>query len=441
MLFESGVDMKKLTIVLLVSLFSGIALSASVVERESRGKGKSRSEAIKQALYDAVSQVKGISVSSGDVSINLESSTVGIDVEGGNRTISVDSLEVRGEGTSLKTKTSGMVKSYEVLSESIVDGVYEVNLKVFVYVYKSPLATDRKRLAVMPLRAMSVEYNFLGLKTTAPEMVKLLSKKLTSLLSQTNRFSILDREHIEEFAFEQKILLSDAASVKEKAKLSEIMGCDYMLVGTIRRANIKKWTEFSKVIGRKINEYEGDFVFEYSIIAAATSQIWLSDEIVLSLDNNQVKKLSKRWRPKRLDLKEMRDNFVTLAAKEVLNGIVDSLFPVKVVKVSSNGNVILNQGGKRFAKGQVFDVFDKGDILINPDTGEKIGTEEVRIGQIKVIIVKNAISYAEVISGNASSIKQGMLCRYQNKSTPAKSEYKQNNIKRTGNGGVKLPFD
>ena len=40
------------------------------------------------------------------------------------------------------------------------------------------------------------------------------------------------------------------------ARLGEMMGCDYMLVGTIMRANIKKWTEFSKAIGREISEYE-----------------------------------------------------------------------------------------------------------------------------------------------------------------------------------------
>lgn len=433
--------MKRIIFVILITLFSSAALSATVIERESSGKGKSRSEAIKQALYDAVSQVKGVSVSSGDVSVDLDSSTVGIDVEGGDKTVSVDSLAVRGEGTSLKTRSAGMVKSYKVLSESELDGIYEVNLKVLVYVYKSPLATDRKRFAVMPLQAMENEFDFLGLKTSAPQMVKLMSKKLTSLLTETNRFSILDREHIQAFAFEQNILLSDVVSVEEKAKLSEIMGCDYMLVGTIRRANIKKWTESSKAIGRKINEYEGDFVFEYRIIAAATSQIWISDEIVLSLDNNQVKNLSKKWRPERLDLEEMRDNLVTMAAKEIVNGIVDSLFPVKIVKIDTNGKVVLNQGGKRFAKGQIFDVLGKGDILINPDTGEKIGTEEIRIGQIKVVKVTNAITYAEVISGDVAAIKDGMLCRFQSKTTVAEPEYKRSDLQKTNNGGVKLPFD
>jgi hypothetical protein len=433
--------MKKFMFVLLVTLFCGVVLGENVIERESRGVGRSRSEAIKQALYDAVSQAKGVAVSSGNVSVDLDSSTVGVDVDGGDRTVSVDAVAIRGEGTSLKTRAAGMVKSYEVLSESEVGGKYEVNLKVLVYVYKTPLASNRKRLAVMPLRSMATGYDFLGLRTSAPEMEKLMSKKLVSLLTQTNQFSILDRDHIEEFAFEQKILLSDAASVKEKAKLSEIMGCDYMLVGTIRRANIKKWSESSKAIGRTINEYEGDFVFEYRVIAAATSQVWVSDEIVLSLDNEQVKGLSERWRPKRLDLKEMRDNLVTMAAKEVLHGIVDSLFPVKVVKVSTTGAVILNQGGKRFAKGDIYEIFGKGEVLTNPDTGEKLGVEEIRFAQIEVIHSTNSITYAEVVRGDASLIKRGMVCRYQKRSKIARPDYKESKIEKTGGGGVKLPFD
>ena len=124
--------MKKLTVILFVAMFSTIVFGGDVVKRESRGKGKSRSEAIKQALYDAVSQVKGVAVSSGDVSVGLESSTIGIDVEDGDKTVSVDALAVQGEGTFLKTRSSGMVKSYEVLSETEVDGIYDVKLKVYI---------------------------------------------------------------------------------------------------------------------------------------------------------------------------------------------------------------------------------------------------------------------------------------------------------------------
>lgn len=441
MFFESGVDMKKLTVVLSMVLLANFAFGSDVIVRESRGRGRSRPEAIKQALYDAVSQAKGVAVSSGDVSVGLRSSTLDIDTYGGNKTVSIDALAIQGETTSLKTRASGMVKSYEVISESEVDGLYEVNLKVSIYAYQTPLASNRRRLAVMPLRSMAFEFDFLGLKTSSKEMEKLMAMKLTSLLGATNKFSILDRDHIEEFAFEQKILLSDAVSVKEKAKLSEIMGCDFMLVGTIRRAGIIAWSESSEVIGRVIYEYEGDFVFEYRVIAAATSQILVSDEIVLSLNNAEVKKLSERWRPRRLDLEEMRDNLITMAAKEVVDGIVDATFPVKVVKITSTGEVIFNQGGKRFAEGQIYDVFGVGEVLINPDTSEGLGTEDIRIGQVRVIRVKHAVTYAEVVSGDVLAIKAGMLCRYQKSDAAGDSGYKRSNIQRTGDGGVKLPFD
>lgn len=433
--------MKKLTVILFAVLLSTVVFGSDIVVRESRGTGKSRSEAIRQALYDAVSQVKGIAVSSDDVRVALDSSTLDINTDDGNKTVSIDALAIHGESTSLKTKSAGMVKSYEVISESEVDGIYDVKLKVSVYSYQSPLATGRRRLAVMPLRAMGMEFDFLGLKTTSTEITKLMSKKLTSLLTETNKFSILDREHIEEFVLEQKLLLSNAASVKEKAKLSEIMGSDYMLVGTIMRAGIKKRSWNSSAIGRKINQYEGDFVFEYRVIASATSQVWVSDEIILSLDNTQVKNLSERWRPEWLDIQEMRDNLITMAAKEVVNSIVDTLFPIKVVKVTDNDKVVLNQGGKRFAKGQVYDVFDEGELLTNPDTGEKLGTEEIRIGQVKVIQITPAITYAEIVSGDVSAIKQGMLCRYIKSNIIDPPIYKRSNIQKTSNGGVRLPFD
>ena len=434
--------MKKLSVVMLITLCSTFVFGTNIVERQARGKGKSRSEAIKQALYDAVSQVKGVAVSSGDISVGLESSTLGIDVEGGDKTVSVDSVAIRGEGTTLKTKSGGMVKSYEVLSESETDGVYDVTLVVQVYDLQSPLVTNRKRLAVMPLRASGQVFDFLGQKTLAPELVRMMSGKLTSLLGQTNKFSILDRRYIEEFALERKILLSDAVSIEEKAKLGELMGCDYMLVGTIRRASIKKWSQFSEAIGSNTSEYEADFVFEYRVIAAATGQVAAADEISLSLENRQVRNLTEKWRRNRVDLKEMRDTLISLGAKETINSIVDTLFPIKVVKITGEGKIVFNQGGKRLVKGQIYDVFGEGASLVNPETGESLGLEEVKIGQVKITQVLRTVAYAEVVSGNRDAMKRGMLCRYKS-STPviAEPKYKKSNLQKTNNGGVKLPFD
>lgn len=50
-----------------------------------------------------------------------------------------------------------------------------------------------------------------------------------------------------------------------------------------------------------------------------------------------------------------------------------------------NGTVFINAGTNQGLKvGDVFHVYVKGDALIDPDTGLSLGSEETKIGEIKI---------------------------------------------------------
>ena len=113
------------------------AESKDVVVREVIGKGSSRSQAIKDALYVAVSQVRGVEVGSGTYELGFSEAGIGIDSgQADKRRVEFDSLSVATSGTAYTTKIGGAVKSYEVIEEKeLADGAYEVKLRVTVYDY------------------------------------------------------------------------------------------------------------------------------------------------------------------------------------------------------------------------------------------------------------------------------------------------------------------
>ena len=65
-----------------------------------------------------------------------------------------------------------------------------------------------------------------------------------------------------------------------------------------------------------------------------------------------------------------------VTAKGVTSLIVSNIFPIKVVRVQANGEVMLNYGTALLGEDDVLEVFSQGEAFIDPDTGEELGREE-----------------------------------------------------------------
>jgi curli biogenesis system outer membrane secretion channel CsgG len=438
-----GIKMKKVYMLLLVAaLVCPKAFSApTTIVRQTKGQGVTREQAIYSALYQAVAQAKGIAVSSGRYNLGFRSTGMGFDTQETRKSIEIDSVSVQTDGSTRLTDIAGWVKSYEVIDEQKIDDRnYEVTIKAWVYDYEDPEQTNRLKLAVMPIQTLYDSYRFGNYVPSGAEMSLKLSQQLSAGITQTNKFAVLDREYIDEFAQNRNILISDDSPIEEKARLGQVLGADYMIVGTISNAGLKIKERASRAIGRAIREYEVDYVFDYRLIVAPTRQVKLADTVNIALEEDQVRVLVKRWRPEDLDYREMVDNLTARVAKQVIDSIIDRLYPIRIASKQITGQLIINQGGKRISKGSVLDVFVQGEEIIDVDTKESLGLTESHIATIKIEKVTPTISYARLVKGDLNKISIGLICRLK-KVELEMPERAGSNIRRTPRGGVKLPFD
>lgn len=92
------------------------------------------------------------------------------------------------------------------------------------------------------------------------------------------------------------------------------------------------------------------------------------------------------------------DRVATQAARNVIGQFLDNVFPMKVVKAQGD-HVFINYGGDdAIAEGEVFDVYGRGDVLIDPDTGERLGRSEIRKGKVEIEQVNPKFSIGKVLS-------------------------------------------
>ena len=88
----------------------------------------------------------------------------------------------------------------------------------------------------------------------------------------------------------------------------------------------------------------------------------------------------------------------TIAAK-LADQFVDAVYPMKIVKRDRRGQVIINRGKDGgLKKGQIFEVFYAGDNLVDPDTGESLGSSEEFVGKVKIVRINPKITTAVIVS-------------------------------------------
>ena len=103
-----------------------------------------------------------------------------------------------------------------------------------------------------------------------------------------------------------------------------------------------------------------------------------------------------------------------IVAARIAEAVVTTRIPFKVIKVQSDGTLILNYGNGFLKAGDILALFKVGEQFVDPDTGEVLGVEETEIGTIKVTSAEPKYSRAMVVKADApitpgSTLKRSTL--------------------------------
>ena len=411
------------------------------VSREVIGQGRNRDEAIKNALYRAVEQARGVKVGSETYELGYRGTSAGFGTnQPGQRSIDIDSMDFSTRGTVYTTEIEGLIKSFEVLEEKQVnDQTYEVKLKVNVFDYAARGLTPRVKVALMPVKTSQNAYHFLDQTISGQALSSVFTQRLMQGLTQTNKFAVLDRESISDFVGEKEMLQAFDAPLSQQAKLAETLGADYLLVGTITQALIDKVETRLEAANFTSTQYQARINFNYRLVDSSTKQVVFALNEQKYLKDDDVRNLSDEEDTALWNSTQIRDAFLSIAEDEIIQKIIDEVYPIKIASIE-DGSIIINQGGDRIKPGMVFNVFTKGKEITDPDTGQSLGTTESQVAAIEIQRVSNNLSYAKLIEGTPEKISEGLICRVRQVAKPEITRPKSG-ITRTESGGVVLPFD
>ncbi len=335
-----------------------------IISVETEGIGISKKSAIDSALVDAVSQVNGAEIASDTRRQLLEVATD--ENLKSNETLNQEVI----------SKTSGIIKSWKILSESIEGENHLVKLSVKISKLKKSTQSDRTRFAVVPFRAT----DSLKISSTVSKFEETITSQLENFLTQTRRFALIDRSFLTEQTKELNLIASGTSasmSQEEIFRLGNRLGTDYLIVGRIEKANSILSKKKSKVSDTIKKNLVSSAKVTIRIIDVATSQIKFADTYEKNI-NSSIERLAEEL------------------AFEIGEIVLTSIYPIRILNASSS-QVVLGQGGKTLNKGDVFKVYQLGKELIDPYTKESLGREEIEVAVIQINNVKPKTSDAKIL--------------------------------------------
>lgn len=415
----------------LAATFTALAQAKDDVVRAS-GVASGYRAAVNEALVSALEQHDGVTVSSTERQQMTHADSALSTRENGVLDDAAK-LEMRDDiSKSMQKWAQGKILGYEVISDTYdpVAKKYRVELSVRFpgryVVGRDP--NDLRRMAVANFAVRSPTFKWYGQTVDSVEWSAALANQLNVVLTQTRKFTMLDRAYSRDVDAELQRLGAANAAPGDVIRSNQKLATDYIVVGEVG---------FSDVIAPGVNPITGQALpqqsamfaeIHYRVLLAPTTQLKWADTVRLDALSFPAQ-----------DVRSFVSMSAEAAAKAVCDGLMADILPFEVAAIKS-GFLVIGEGGKQLSVGERFTVCALGDEVTDTRTGEVIDVMEIPVATAEISSVQSKLSYAKVIEGDLSQIKVGARLRRIPVPAPAQQIPVTTTIQSNGSGGVVTPF-
>ncbi len=245
-----------------------------------------------------------------------------------------------------------------------------------------------------------------------------MADQLTDALIQSGKFIVVERQTLVDIISEQDLAASGRAAVSKSAQTGKIVPAQILIKGTITEFEAQSDKGGTGISFRGISlggsKSSAHVAVIVRIIDSSSGQV---------LDSVRVEGTAKAGGMKfGLNIKGVSfgtEDFkktplgkavqmaIDRAVVQISKGLDSIAFTGKIIKVDGD-TIFTNIGGRNgVTSGTEFNVYSLGEELIDPDTGENLGSDKTKVGSIEITIVKEKFSKAT--AGMGSGFARGML--------------------------------
>ncbi len=275
----------------------------------------------------------------------------------------------------------------------------------------------KPRVAVLEFKNKVQGYGWSGYKAGQAAQDMLVTE-----LVKKGKYRVMEREQLEAILQEKNLSLSGDIDPKTAVKLGKMIGVEYLIAGAVtemgvadRNANVPSF--FGRVPSVNVRSQRLDAALDARAFSTSTGEIVWADTASESTSDSSVYvsgagggvsdhgKLDRILRPVVVKLADSlgRQQLETSG----LGGTSDASGIVGKIAKAGGGAIYVNVGAEAGIKeGDEYDVFRVAEQIKDPDTGEVLGANEVKVGRIKILAVRGP-RLSSAISVSGSGFKPG----------------------------------
>jgi hypothetical protein len=286
-------------------------------------------------------------------------------------------------------------------------------LGLSMLVAPSALQAQKNTIGIAPVEpapALAASVMKDGKNNQMDQVIQSLDEQLVDRIHNTRKFELVARGDLKTVLTEQAFANSGNVDTADAAAAQQfkLAGAKYVLA-----TKVTGFTDFQESFRVETSRDPG---FKRSLSLSATAKIYDSTTGKLYEPAScEVKTNLFTTNPARAkEIAALSDELLVGVARDlaekVANRVVDVVFPAKVVS-KTNKQVTINRGdGTGIAIDQIWNVYAPGKMMVDPDTHEKLGPEELLVGKVKVTSVLPKVSTAEIL-GEDTGIAEGAIVR------------------------------
>ncbi|MBV6271539.1 hypothetical protein KVP09_01210 [Alcaligenaceae bacterium CGII-47] len=367
--------MRALFSLLVIALALGLSpVAAQVTEAEitAEGQGLNRDEAIQSALINAASQAFGVRLAAQSL---VQSTSIDTSVDNEDHSVLVSALN-KDIRQTLNTPQNSPILGYDVNNVAkTADNGWEASVTLR-YAKFERLGADSSRRGVVVV-SNSKQYRPLLIQTVGESLVG------------SRRFDVLNRENDQLFQNEKDFILGDDAASAEMARLSQASGADYLVLAQLQSLGVNNnQRETIAMTGEVLVKSTASGTLQLQVIEFASRKIkWSGSQ-----------RFGGTYPGATSVGAATLGRLISGASDKLVDRMVAAIYPIQVVKVMGD-TAIINRGEGGVSAGELYAVFQTGEELVDPQSGESLGSMETEVGLGKVTEVKPKFSFLKMASG------------------------------------------
>ncbi len=357
----------------------------------AEGFGGTASEATAEAMKLAILQVNGATMDMSSVQTRF-----GLDV-----TLNEDSLSLRSVGFAERVaqRSKGAITNFKIASlvEPKQPGErFKASIEANIAKFAPPADTKKIKIVVAPVRAAQANFAMGDSSVPSARVAGELRQRVVDALTNTGRFTVLDRDLGADLQGELDMISSGKAPSAEFGKLGQAVTADVMWVGRLNNFAYNRYARKLRTSDRELVSYSGGWALNQQVVNVATRQIMVSSLLQGAGPTTEPTTLGSG-----VDSNAVARDMMGDMVKQIVSTILLRTFPITVISREGN-TVVLSQGGQAVHEGARYQAVVMGAELKDPQTGQSLGRVESPCCEVIIDRVTPNVSYGHLESVKVS---------------------------------------